>query len=1663
MLRYLKLLILVLFSSLLSAQPYGNEWIDYSQKYYQFKITTSGLYRISYQTLVDANIPLSTIDPANFQLFAKGKEQPIHIEGGDDGVFDPTDYIEFYAEHNDGWLDTILYKNSENQPNPYYSLINDTIIYYLSWNTTQNNLRYKEETAVDFNNYFSNPYVWKESLQFFTSNYYDGEIIGAGLTDPEYVPSEGYMDRPINIGQQRKYNIPSTNIYASGPAAKFEFKIAGASNWAPLRDGDHHLAVDVGNMNYDTIFKGYQLIHLDTTISLSSLSNGATAVTVRSIDDLSDRTGRVDRLALAYLKLTYPHNLDLSGLSSFKFMVDNHHSQNKQFVEFTNFNAGSNPVLYDITNHKKITISQGFNSHRVLIPNGTGLKECILSTEAAINSITHLSPVLSNGYFTDYESTLGDNIYMIITHPRLDAATSTYAAYRLSKGYNVEVVNIEELYHQYGFGIEKSPIAIRNFMDIVVHQWSKEVSHLFLLGKSVNAKDHRDNASAYAQNLVPTIGNPPADNMLTAGLGNTFLEPLVPQGRLSARNDIDIKNYLDKVTAYESAPTDLWMKNALHFAGGNSLSETGIYLGYLSRFENLLSSPHYGGDVRTFRKSSAAPYQTSLSDSIRNIINNGVGLMTFFGHASATGDFDITIDSPDKLNNFGKYPVILANSCFSGNSHQPSVLSTGESFVLEKNKGAVGFIANGSLGMPYELSLYSTAFYESISGSHYRDSWAKSMQTAVKKIQGPNINGELKVICLDMILQGDPAIKPPNYDFPDYRIRGENVKVSPIEVTTSLDKFKVSMKIENIGRAVREELAVQLQHTYPGEGNQDTIYTKLVSSIFYDSTLEFMVPIDLFKSPGVNKFTILLDPLNELDELSKMNNRYDFEVNIRSGDLLPIYPPEFSIVGEPSSSLKASTVYTFEKKNEYLFELDTTPDFNSSWKSTTTIESEGGVVEWKPSALAQMQDSMVYYWRVRRAVRSGETPVWHHSSFQYIPQDSGWSQSDYGQYEENEQIFLEANRNNIKFKFTDQIRELYIKTYGSPSVSQATDIQYRVDTDVRERNGCGSTGGFLIAVLDSLTFESWKTPYFGQNNDNYFGQANYDDYCGSNRLRSESYFLFRHNDSSQMLAMRDFIKNEIPQGSYIILYSWFKVNYSDIWNQDSSILKSFEELGSTKISNLPDHYPFILTARKGDISSLVEVAGDSATDVIELTRTLTTSANFGQMLSPKIGPSIKWNRLSYHFDHLESVDGDSITYHLIGSTRKGDKYDILTSSALSLDTSLAFVGDSILNMHMEVRMEDEMHFTPPQMKFWQLNYYPAIDFALAPNLYFKQNKDTLNKGEMLKIKYAVLPIGRDYLDSIKIRYSVLQNGVKEIFSIIQSYPPIYEDSLNIITAEIPTKLLIGDNTLEIMLNPDDDPAEQHRFNNVAHLNFYIITDRLNPIIDVLADGRRIMNGDLISSEPEFVITLKDENNFLAIEDTSSMKVYLRNPDGVEKLVSYQLIEDGFLSFTPAQLPENEAKVIYQPKLKQDGKYQLRIQAKDASGNAAKEDYKVEFEVIQQSTVTHLLNYPNPFSTSTRFVFTLTGNRIPDQIQIQIMTITGKVVREIDQIEIGPLHIGKNITDFAWDGKDKYGDQLANGVYLYRVKMRVNGENIKHRESNVDKYFKQDFGKMYLLR
>jgi flagellar hook assembly protein FlgD len=295
------------------------------------------------------------------------------------------------------------------------------------------------------------------------------------------------------------------------------------------------------------------------------------------------------------------------------------------------------------------------------------------------------------------------------------------------------------------------------------------------------------------------------------------------------------------------------------------------------------------------------------------------------------------------------------------------------------------------------------------------------------------------------------------------------------------------------------------------------------------------------------------------------------------------------------------------------------------------------------------------------------------------------------------------------------------------------------------------------------------------------------------------------------------------------------------------------------------------------------------------------------------------------------------------------------------------------------------------------------------------------------------------------------------------------------TITFSTNGLVGTNWFYMEVNPYidinqtilDQPELSH-INNLLQFPFTVIDESINPILDVTFNGKHIMNNDIIAPTSDIVISLKDENPYLVMDsdaDTSLFGIYLKDPDGIQKKIPFVDVNGNtVMQWIPASNQNKRFKINYPAYFEKTGEYSLLVQGTDKSGNLSGDmEYKINFEVIHESMITQMMNYPNPFSSSTRFVFTLTGDEIPDDLQIQIMTISGKVVREINENELGPIQIGRNITEFAWDGKDAFGDPLANGVYLYRVKAMINGQEIKRLESGADNYFHKGLGKMFIIR
>jgi hypothetical protein len=386
-------------------------------------------------------------------------------------------------------------------------------------------------------------------------------------------------------------------------------------------------------------------------------------------------------------------------------------------------------------------------------------------------------------------------------------------------------------------------------------------------------------------------------------------------------------------------------------------------------------------------------------------------------------------------------------------------------------------------------------------------------------------------------------------------------------------------------------------------------------------------------------------------------------------------------------------------------------------------------------------------------------------------------------------------------------------------------------------------------------------------------------------------------------------------------------------------------------------------------------------------------------------------------------------------------------------------------LKLKMYNQDTLQGTPYQLRYWRVNGSYIPEGAVAPNILFSM-RDTVNQGEIVDFKLAFKNISQvSFADSMKINFIITDRINNPHPIILPKGKVLVSGDTLVINYSIDTRNYPGANTVFVEVNPNNAQPEQYHFNNILFKELYVKADLFNPLLDVTFDGVHILNKDIVSAKPHILVNLKDESRFLALSDTQYIKVQVRFPD----LSLHTYYFGDTMRFTPANLStgNNTATIDFFPNFLEEGDYELIVSGRDVVGNTAGAiDYHVSFKVITKAMISNLLNYPNPFSTSTAFVFYITGSEVPQNMRIQVLTITGKVVREITKDELGPLHVGRNITEFKWDGTDMYGAKLANGVYLYRVLTNLNGKSLdkfKYDGDKTDKFFNKGYGKMVILR
>ncbi len=207
------------------------------------------------------------------------------------------------------------------------------------------------------------------------------------------------------------------------------------------------------------------------------------------------------------------------------------------------------------------------------------------------------------------------------------------------------------------------------------------------------------------------------------------------------------------------------------------------------------------------------------------------------------------------------------------------------------------------------------------------------------------------------------------------------------------------------------------------------------------------------------------------------------------------------------------------------------------------------------------------------------------------------------------------------------------------------------------------------------------------------------------------------------------------------------------------------------------------------------------------------------------------------------------------------------------------------------------------------------------------------------------------------------------------------------------------------------------------------TDNIGPTILGFINDENFKNGGLSNENPVLLLQLFDSSGI----STSGAGIghdITAVIDGNERDV---LVLNDY--YTAINNSYQAGLVRYQLPTLSEGQHRIRIKAWDVANNSS--EIEIVFVLAKQATllVKNLLNYPNPFNSLTHFSFEHNQPNTSLDVSITIFNTIGQLVKTI-QSTINTA--GTRNCSLDWNGTDENGRKLKKGIYIYQIKVSLNG-------------------------
>jgi len=1550
-----------IISSLKTGTPSGRRksispetrWFDPTKMYFRIAIEKEGIYRLPYNFIENLGWNPEEINPETVQIYNKGLEIPIHVEGENDGIFNTEDYIEFYADWHRG--DT-----------SFYDFYTDKNIYWLTWGTKDgkrvevSNVTYEEGNDADY---------FIDSVHYeFDYNYFKG-LNSSAIHNTEMVDGETWYWVDLTQGYSTTSLLSTSDVVESPEkTARIKVKMKGITSSFNISEANHHIRFILNDNVLDLLeFSGTKDIIYEKTINAGLLNSGVNSFKVESIAVGEDRS----KIYIDWIEIIYPRKY-VARNDKLKFNLSHNGSKNYSIGNFTSPYL----VLYNITENKKLTdFSYGvsgsskqlnFSLKRNLVP------DTLIFFASGSDEIMVPTDVREKDFLNLYDTNNGTD-YLIITHDNFLNEAEEFARYRNSRNKflgGIKVVTVTDIYDEFNYGIE-NPEVIRDFLKYTTSNWSTAPEYVLLFGDA--SWDYKGILSGN-KNFVPSYGYPSSDNWFVCLGDEGDIIPDMLIGRIPVTSSEEAQNYLAKLREYESSISALWKKSFLTITGGDDPFEQRAFReasGYVN--QNYLGVFPVNADTFVVNKTNFEPVDYSHADEIQEIINNGVLVVNSMGHA-ATGIYDVDFGSPEELRNKGKYPLMMGMSCNTTKFSEPEVTSLSEGYVLIRDKGASAYFGTTGWGLLNLDNSMVKEFFRLIARDSLRCVSEIIKKTKIKLLAEADFTQELVNVINQYTLLGDPAMELELPLKADPAVNSSCITFDKLYPTEQESPLNVGIKVYNYGLNTRDSVKIHIEAEHESGGSK-SVFNGLLPPVGLKDSL--VIPWDITGRAGKNTVTLTVNPEQAIEEVSEENNNFSKEIFIFGSDVYNLNPLNYAVVHTPSVELQATGSITGNDNSSlYFFEVDTTGEFLKPLFVSKGIQPENFSGTYR---ITLPSGNRYYYWRVR-VFDGADYSRWGNSHFYYDSSaqfDSNWLQTGEG-----------FNNNLLSNVESNERVQLGIE-----------NVKLRVESaGFNDGNFCQL---LVNEVMIDVTYYDTLVWYEGPGV--YIAEID--------RNSGSVVKAFKYNcwaSGEHTLALVDFI-DSVPAGNYVLA----GIKDTGPRYKVEEFREAVKTIGSRYVDQLGFRDSWGIIGRKGaEPGSVPEVLSPKGYGRVSVEDSLELFYSTGWIETMPIKIAKEWKQLIIEGEEREDVT--NLTGYVIGKNKTKKSYDTLktvtTPGIINLETI-----DSKLYGELKLRAElsTDSKTSTPLLRYWGLHYIPAPELVVERNS-LTASADSVLEGEEVILSLDVYNIGQSMCDSINVTFYTLDTEGNKTKTGERIITGIAENECKTAELLLNTKGYSGDVYLNAEVNSGEEYPELFSLNNVAITQLYVKSDTVKPSIQVLFDGREILQNDYVSTEPEITATIRD-NSPLGFTDTSQVTVYLNN-----NKVSYD--SEDVLEFIPLNDGEIRGEVIYMPKLSR-GLYNLEIEAEDQKGNVSV--YTIDFKVEENLLIKDAFNFPNPFNRETKFTFMLT--QPADDLYIKIYTVNGRMIRNIF---VGPSVAGFNTCD--WDGRDEDGDRIANGTYIYRI-------------------------------